>query len=389
MTICILGRQPKIALAELESLYGSANVREISGDIAVVESDSVDLSRLGGTVRIAKQLATIDTTNFGQAIDHVRKYLPEHIRDIPEGKIKLGLSVYGLPIPLQKLNASALSLKKIIRNAGRSIRVVPNQELQLNSAQVMHNQLTSPLGLELILVRDGDKVLLGQTIQSQNIDDYTLRDRMLPPKLAQIMINLAVDQHFGLPSAEFPQVDGRTPVVLDPFCGTGVVLQEAALMGFDVYGSDNQLKMIDYTRANLEWFRRTYDLSFNETLEVADATTHKWQQPFDTIVCETYLGQPMSSLPLEEKLQSIIHSVNELHRGFFKNLHDQLPENTRITVAVPAWRVKDSFYHLPVLDDLENLGYNRLDFARAAHEDLIYHREDQIVARELLVLTRK
>jgi hypothetical protein len=41
-----------------------------------------------------------------------------------------------------------------------------------------------------------------------------------------------------------------------------------------------------------------------------------------------------------------------------------------------------------VLDDLAKIGYNRIDFTCASLEELLYHREDQIVGRELLVLTR-
>lgn len=57
----------------------------------------------------------------------------------------------------------------------------------------------------------------------QDIESYTARDQarpmrdarvgMLPPKLAQIIINLALSNN-------------DITEVLDPFCGTGVVLQE-------------------------------------------------------------------------------------------------------------------------------------------------------------------
>jgi hypothetical protein len=35
---------------------------------------------------------------------------------------------------------------------------------------------------------------------------------------------------------------------------------------------------------------------------------------------------------------------------------------------------------------LADLGYERVQFAHVKNEDLLYYREDQIVARELLVL---
>ena len=116
--------------------------------------------------------------------------------------MKLGFSVYGLKVTPQQINASTLAIKKVIRSTGRSVRVVPNNELALNSAQVLHNQLTGALGWELIFVRDGDKTVLAQNIAEQDIEAYAARDQkrpkrdakvgMLPPKLAQTIINLAV-----------------------------------------------------------------------------------------------------------------------------------------------------------------------------------------------------
>ena len=171
--------------------------------------------------------------------------------------------------------------------------------------------------------------------------------------------------------------------------GTGVILQEAALLGYSVYGSDLAQRMIDYSEVNLDWLRRTYDLSFDSTLETGDATTHQWTTPFSHVAGETYLGQPLLSLPSPDKLQSIIDGCDKLHTAFLKNIAAQTPSGTRMCLAVPAWKTQGGFKHLKTLDDLENLGYNRLDFVNADRSDLIYHREDQIVARELVIITRK
>ncbi|MFS8118063.1 MAG: TRM11 family SAM-dependent methyltransferase [Microcoleus sp.] len=384
MTICLLGRQPKLGLAELEAVFGAEHIHPV-GDIACEVDDEVDLSRFGGLLKVAKHLTTLETIEFPKLISYVRKTIPDHLQYIPEGKIKLGLSFYGYELGLPKLNAANLSVKKTIKQAGRSVRVVPNIELALSTAQVMHNQLTSPVGIEFLFVRDGSKTILAQTTAVQNIEDYKLRDLgrpkrdafvgMLPPKLAQTMLNLA-------------QAKPGT-IVFDPFCGTGVVLQEAALLGAHIYGSDLMQRMVDYSEANLDWLRHTYDLNFDSTLETADATSHRWETPFDSVVSETYLGQPMSNLPPPEKLRSIIAGCDDLHHAFFKNLAPQLKSGTRLCIALPAWRTPKGFLHLSTLDDLENLGYNRVDFVNATQQDLIYHREDQIVARELLILTRK
>lgn len=385
MNIGILGRQPAIGLAELESLYTARHVRPLGTAAALVDS-VLDFDRLGGTVKAAELLMTLETVNTQQVFDACRRLLPGLIAGMPEGKIKLGTSLYDLDMPIQKLNANVLGLKKVIRDCGRSVRAVPNVTRELSSAQTYHNQLASALGCELVLVRDGSSTLIGRVTRVQNINEYTARDRkrprrdtrtgMLPPKLAQTLINLAAA--------------GKTHgVLLDPFCGTGVVLQEAALMGYDIYGTDIQERMVQYTGDNLSWLFETRSFHVRHFYETADATGHTWRQPLDIIACETYLGTPFASEPPQQALKDSVMTCNLITKKFLRNIHGQLTSGTRLCVAAPAWFVHGTLHRLPLLDDLGNLGYNRIDFEHAEQDDLIYRREGQIVGRELAVIMRK
>ena len=105
--------------------------------------------------------------------------------------------------------------------------------------------------------------------------------------------------------------------------------------------------------------------------------------------CETYLGRPLTSLPDPETLNRIIQDVNTIHKKFLQNVVRQTEKGFRMCIAVPAWKTKNGFKHLPTLDHLEELGYNRVSFVHVKTSDLIYHREDQTVARELVVIVRK
>jgi tRNA G10 N-methylase Trm11 len=384
MHIAILGRQGKLGLAELESLLGAQNVQPLGREAAFING-SVDPTRLGGVMRLASPIAELPSTNWYQIAGLLEKHLPALLADMPEGKIKLGISALGLNVGEKQLFATGLSLKKTARAHGHSVRIVPNTSAELNSAQVLRNQLTGELGIELLLVKHGSKTQLARTTWVQDVDAYAKRDfgrphrdafvGMLPPKLAQTMLNLA-------------KVEPQTRV-LDPFCGTGVVLQEAALLGCAVYGTDLNERMVKYTRDNLAWLAEAYKTNFDIYFETADATNHTWRPPLESVVCETYLGQPLSGLPKPEKLTEIIRDCNTIISKFLRNLHPQLKPGTRCTVAVPAWRVGTSFKRLELLDHLEDLGYNRVRFQHASDDDLIYHREDQIVARQLLVLISK
>lgn len=393
-SIAILGRQPALGMAELESLFG-ANVTPLGLQAALIDTDPHEISfkRLGGTVKLAKLLTIQDTTEWGALEKWLIKNVAPHTDHLPDGKMDVGLSAYGLSANPKRINATALEMKKAIRAHGRSVRVVPNKTAELSSAQVLHNNLTGPRGWELLFVKHGRHTYIAQTVAIQDIDAYAARDQkrpkrdarvgMLPPKLAQIIVNLASSTH--KPSL------GTT--VLDPFCGTGVVLQEAALMGYKVVGSDLEPRMIKYTSDNLEWLIDTYPSShltqeYIHELSTGDATTTSWEGLFDTIACETYLGRPFSALPAPDVLSKVMQDVDTIHRKFLQNVRRQTKPGFHMCIAVPAWKTPHGFKHLKVLDSLEELGYTRTVFSHAEAKDLVYHRPEQIVARELVVLTR-
>ena len=400
MQIAILGRQPKISIAELESLFGTSSVRPISHYASVIDTTQpLPQSRLGGTVKSA----TIITTLNNRSIDKAYEYINNNIANlanqfVPEGKIQFGISIYGFRLPKKSIFAKNLEIKKILRTAKRSIRIIENKSEELETAQVLHNKLATNKGIELLIVRDGDTTIIARTTGIQDIDAYSKRDQgrpkrdakvgMLPPKLAQIIINLTN-----------PPPDAT---VLDPFCGTGVLLQEATLMNLNILGTDLEPRIIHYTLANLQWLTDVSKVAHDKLnpnsntqhLDIGDATTHNWQSLPNfgqdlVIACETYLGRPLSHQPSPSTLQPIMEHANHLHHKFLKNIGKQIPSGTKLCLAVPAWRKKNGLVHLSTLDQLDNLGYNQMSFAHATTEDMVYYRPDQVVARELVVLQKK
>lgn len=388
-TIAILGRQPALGLAELESLFSAKAIQQIGNQAALINVDpsNVDFARLGGSTKLCKLLTYIPSTELPAIIKYISDTLPKHFSNVPSGKITIGLSFYGYSVSHGKINAYALSLKKNLKNAQRGVRLVPNKNPELNTAQVIHNKLTGPNGMELVLIKWGKRTLLAQTVNVQDIEAYAARDQarpkrdakvgMLPPKLAQIIINLSAT--------------AETKQVFDPFCGTGVLLQEALLTGYDAYGTDLEPRMIDYSQGNLDWLGQQYDITHQFKLAVGDATTHQWPvfHLDDTIACETYLGRPFSAAPADAVLAEVIQDVDTIHRKFLRNVTKQTPVGFRMTIAIPAWKTRHGFKHLPTLDSLEELGYTRVSFVHAKSSELLYYRENQVVARELVTLIRK
>jgi hypothetical protein len=389
-SVCILGRQPALGLAELESLYGAEHIQPIDG-AALLDIDAPDINfkRLGGTIKVARILATLPSTGWVDIKKYLLDNVPGHLKLAAPGKFTLGLSFYGLEAPVADINRLALGIKKA---SGRSMRVVPNKTAVLNSAQVLHNRLTSLGAWELLLIKHGQQTLLAQTFFVQDIEAYGARDQarpkrdarvgMLPPKLAQIIINLTVPAVTGSEQA-------RAIRVLDPFCGTGVILQEAMLMGYNVLGSDIDPRMVEYTKENLAWLvTKNPKIEVQASVDMADATSAAWPG-FSLVASEIYLGRPLNSLPGRAKLDEIIQDVNTITRKFLKNLAGQMKSSQRATLALPAWKKPDGqFIQLPLLDQLTDMGYNYLDLKHAPKSALLYYREDQVVARQLIRLEK-
>ena len=432
MYITLLGRQPEISLTELAAVFGMDNVNRISQQFAEVQTSQFDITTLGGTIKCAKVITELPASRTDKAsLLAASRFITQHYQakwaHSPH-KITLGLSAYNLAVGARDVQKTGLILKSSLKKSGTSLRLIPNDQPALSTATAHNNKLgNSPYKVELLLVKTTDcRFIIAESRGVQNITAYTRRDRhrprrdafvgMLPPKLAQIMLNLALGAgsltrqrphdnsvtssdsslsdksmvlRTALPDAfDLEETAGSRAAVtiLDPFCGTGTVLQEALLAGYDVVGTDLSQKMVDYTTENLSWLQSTFTTP-GRVIDIhqADATTHRWpnSRHLTAVVCETYLGQPFSAPPAPQKLAAVVGNCNHIITSFLTNIRPQLAPNTPLCIAVPAWYdASGQATHLPVIKHLQQLGYHHLN----RRTPLIYRRPDQVVARELLIL---
>lgn len=386
MYIALLGRQPELSIAELERLYG--NVAWFSPTVATLTtSEKLDVQTLGGTQKLGRVVLDIPTTQWPRISEEIIKHYKKAWAGTT-GKITLGLSAYDCHVSSGELQKTGLRIKSTLKSTGGSLRLVPNKEIALSTATSHHNKLgLSENKVELLIVCSKNRTLVAESIGAQNITALAARDQgrprrdafvgMLPPKLAQLMLNLA---------GPLPD-DAR---ILDPFCGTGVVLQEALLKGYSAYGTDLAEKMVHFSRDNLTWLETTYKLTTPWEVAEGDAMDTTWKQPLSAVVCEAYLGQPFSAPPSPKKLEEVRGNCNYIISGFLKNLSTQIAPGTPVVVAVPAWRAANgALTHLPLTTSLEKLGFTRVALKAVETDKLAYFRPDQVVARELLILTKQ
>ena len=391
--VAIAGRQPLISLAEIQALYDKA-ARLVGKKLVFFEIDedgeeniSPDINRLGGSLKLGRFF----DTDFSK----LAKFLATAH---PEGKITLGISDFSKQKKSGLAKQKSMELKRNLARMGRSARVITSNEPEISSATAHHNQLGEKAGCFEIFLIDREIYL---SLGTQNITAYTERDQarpardakvgMLPPKLAQILINLC----------------GKLPEgarVLDPFCGTGVVLQEAAIMGYVPYGTDLNERMVEYSKKNLSWlfnernrkrFKILPDLiqkkdQILNAISVGDATSFTWEGEIDAVAFEGYLGAPMSKPPVDIKFKTEKAKCREIAMGFLKNITPQIKSGTPVVMALPAWlRENGKYAGLNILDEIQEMGYNFEKFQDLSQSDLLYYREGQIVAREIIVIRKR
>ena len=391
--VAIAGRQPLISLAEIQALYDKA-ARLVGKKLVFFEVNengeeniSPDINRLGGSLKLGRFF----DTDFSK----LAKFLAT---THPEGKITLGISDFSKQKKSGLAKQKSMELKRSLARMGRSVRVITSNEPEISSATAHHNQLGEKAGCFEIFLIDREIYL---SLGTQNITAYTERDQarpardakvgMLPPKLAQILINLC---------GKLPE-EAR---VLDPFCGTGVVLQEAAIMGYVPYGTDLNERMVEYSKKNLSWlfnernrkrFKILPDLiqkkdQIIEAISVGDATSFSWEGEIDAVAFEGYLGAPMSKPPVDIKFKTEKAKCREIAMGFLKNITPQIKSGTPVVMALPAWlRENGKYAGLNILDEIQEMGYNFEKFQDLSQSDLLYYREGQIVAREIIVIRKR
>lgn len=403
MTYFILGSHPELSIAELKAVLRS-EYRPVFVSKSVVVIEPIDRNlgelqeRLAGIVKVGRVVGELTIWNKTQATDLIASLASSATG---KNKISFGLSVYDLGDKKsirfleRDLDKLGLEVKKRLKETGRPVRYVKGKEPRLSSAIVETNGLLESGGEYVFLVCE-NKILIGQTEVVQNFKAWSDRDYgrpardaksgMLPPKLARMMINLG-------------GIEPRGAVLLDPFCGSGTVLMEAALLGFgELVGSDISPKAIKDTTTNMKWLARRFDLIIPTlTLHTTSATDlltiHP--TPVDLLVTEVFLGNPRVKTLDGQESRRIEAQLIPLFRESFESLATLLKPDARAVIAFPAFRrltrrssgkssneKDDAWHRLPLKPLLTSLGYRILD-------NHLYFRESQFVARDIYVLTRK
>lgn len=409
-------------LAVLPRLGAKVEILEASPEVLVVESpealNTADLQKtLGGTIKILKIVDFVkkreqDSINFALQYYFKPSILKKQFLSETKGKIQFGVSIYLLNMDLRAFGEPkrlGMFIKRAMQDSGASIRLVLPEfnSLALASVVVTKNLLLTK-GAEICVLAGHNRIYTAKTLSVQDFEDYGRRDYqrpvrdelqgMIPPKVAQIMLNLS----------------GASPgqTILDPFCGIGTILQEGMLLGFKCLGSDINKQAIAGSEKNLEWFRNRYKISKGRYhLETSDVKNIgevierlkqlKALDKISAVVTEGYLGPLYGQYPKNDEIQANFGALEALYKASFQEFGKFLEAGKRVVICLPAYKKNQEYRLFSSLDCITDLGYTLVDpIPQALSGQLnflkltprgtpVYDRKDQVVAREIAMFEKQ
>jgi tRNA (guanine10-N2)-dimethyltransferase len=423
----ILGNNPALSMAEIMVVLGlndKLNISTILGkDFLIVNLDKeIDapsvMKILGGTIKIGI-IKAVGTQNFASLQCRIIKDLKVNSNK----KFYFGFSVYGNLDNKREIAKLGMEIKRELKNRGVNSRWVVARKEQLSSVIAKKNKLISEQGIEWCFLQTKDKLYLGKTLVVQEFEDYSQRDYgrpardahsgMLPPKLAKMMVNLGAGERWKF---DF-QRGSRTSTdltLLDPFCGSGTILQEAALLGIKkIIGSDLSAKAIKDAKQNLEWLRNKSAITSKMSIFQSDVKKLSSQlgtellEKIDLIVTEPYLGSPLKGneskpsmmVPGKQAIDGIIDELSVLYIDAFKEFKKILKAKGRISMIWPVFRCREGgLKFLSIINQVEKLGFKQINLILdkktlasnlSKRGTIIYGRPNQLVWREIVVVFKQ
>lgn len=370
----VLGRTKALSIAEILAVFSRLKIdislKTISAEIAIIESHELNIENLvdylGGTIKAGRIISRVNLKDNENDLEKLfsAKTLSQYIPK--RGKIHFGISCYdaaqnkllilGLENKLKYLNEL---VKEKLKEFGFKPGFVRLKGRVLSSVSVVKNKLLTQ-GAEFVLIITDSELYLGVTQAVQNFTEFSFRDMerpfkdkrsgIMPVKLARMMINLA-------------QVKSDE-ILLDPFCGSGTILQEAILLNVKkIIGTDNNRQAVANTQKNINWFfdnfkkipRREFSIKIT-TVDVRNLSRFFSPYSIDAIVTEPYLGPPFHTKPTNKTITAVIKDLTTLYKIALSEMSKILKPNGSIVIIFPVFENNHRLHSLEILEEIQKFG---------------------------------
>ncbi len=378
----LLGREFKLSIAEIFAVFSEINTIYSWKSVLIVDNLKKDeilekMDKLWWTIKVFELELKSDLNDIFDNILEISKDF--------DWKFNYWLNIYWENN--LKLDKLLIQTKRYLKNKQVNSRFVNKNEKNLSSAQILWNSLIKKW-VDLNIVDLGWIYYFWKTIWVQDIDAYSSRDYgksrdmqiwMLPPKLAQIMINLSRKNWWKINS------------IYDPFVWLGTILIEWKNMWIkNVFGSDLNEKMVEISKKNTWWEIEKLNAKFVNEVSFWDKIKN-W-----SIVTEWYLWEIMTQKNISfDRIKKQIESLTKIYEWFFYSLK-KWNFSWNIVISFPFWDLKWKYiFFEEIYDILEKyceilpLFPSEFDFKETKSGSLLYKRQKQLVWREIFKLKVK
>ncbi|MBI2426847.1 MAG: RsmD family RNA methyltransferase [Candidatus Kerfeldbacteria bacterium] len=397
----ILGNHPELSKAEMSMAAHQRGVTlsplHVKGRVCIVESSSPFelkpfMDALGGVTKCGEILEELPVHGESRA-EVINQFLERTpleglLMHAPGKRTVFGFSVYpmnrdSVPFRLAKnLIRIGVRFKKRVEEQRGSTRFVTSKHHDLSSVVIGENHVLERGG-DICFFVDEERVIVGRTIAVQDYKTFSERDYgrpardarsgMLPPKLARIMVNLA-------------GANPKTATLLDPFCGSGTIVQEALLAGYTtVIASDISAQAVHDSTHNLRWLANTTPPLGKARVfqaNVQDLATHIPHHSVDAIVTEPYLGPPLRGNEKESVIHKNIQNLEKIYAGARDVFRQLLRPGGRLVMVMPVFALHGKTLQPHLAWD----GFRDVSFPSWIDtRQFVYAREDQFVRRSILI----
>jgi tRNA G10 N-methylase Trm11 len=315
--IFIFGRDPELSYIELKTYLNTRNKEfkvKIFNEFGIILGiNNIDVSKvikdLGGTSKIAE---VVDLEKI--ELYHGKK-----------NKIVYGVSAYlGDDCDIREYLKARLKKEKL----KAMIKTSKKREPFLTPSE------------SIVVFKDGFEIIVfgkfvGMVKAVYDSSEYKKRDINKPVqrplhtisiRLAKILINLS-----GAKEGD---------VVLDPFCGIGVIMQEALLMKMDAIGIDVEAKCVNDSMKNVNWVKKMYNVDGKFRIIKGDSRyVQNYVKKVDVVATEPYLGPFMKKLPTPEKARDVVRKLTPMYADLLKGLNKVV--KGKVAIVMPRFRLYD------------------------------------------------
>jgi len=321
----ILGRNPQLSYAEIVSfLVGhriSYKVVSFEQNFLILSTEEelkLDIQRFGGVLKIGKANLIKNAKDLDKHIEDYfaleRKFTYSVIGNEEDEKVEYVEDALKQKFKKEKLKAQ-------VKHSSDVIKMQEGEDFEFIKADV-----------EFFLYRFGIKSFFGIVEQSYSYKEIKSRDMQKPvrrealaisPRLAKIVINLS-------------QVE-EGQFLADPFCGIGVIVQEAVLMGINCFGADIDLSAIEGARKNLNWLNSKYKVTGEARFHLGDSARFPSVR-LDGVATEPALGEVVRKKLNNRESEQYVIMFEDLVIPVLSRMKQLKTRNAKVVLTMPFIR---------------------------------------------------